>query len=303
MARRRRTKPVNVWAVQAEGWESFYPTMGETFFVDPVNGSDGKNGKSFYHPMKTLQAAIDRCESSRGDQIIAAKGSYEVTTPVLFNKTGISVRVSDFGGQRANVGEYCGIYSAAAYTDGPAAIVTKACTIDGFGFVSRDVGANFYSGAALLLRGSAAGVADANPFNTKIVNCRFPKWGLDNRIGVAIDGSSDCGIINCMFEGVGTSFGSGIYVQGATQNLLIQGNTFRSCTYGVLFGSFAGGGPHCLIEQNRCEDSKLLSAASAATGLVCNNWLEGATDTGSYNDTVDNLNTLGLVFCDQHYAE
>ena len=105
---------------------------------------------------------------------------------------------------------------------------------------------------------------------------------------------------------MGASFASGIYVQGATQNIEISNNVFRQCTYGILFGAFAGGGPHCLIRGNVCEDSKLLSAgvsSEANPGLVCDNWCEGATDSGSYNDTVDNLNTGGLVFVDQHYAE
>jgi len=292
-----------VWAVQAEGWESFYPTSGETFFIDPVNGSDYKRGTDFYHPLSTLQAAIDRCEDKRGDQVICARGPYDITTPVLFNKTGITVKAAEFGGQRKVIGEYNALLSNAAYTDGPVALVSAACTIDGFGFVSRDVGATFYDGAALLLRGSLAGTADANPFNVRITNCRFPKWGLDNRIGIGIDGSSDCMIDHCTFEGVSATFDSGIYVQGATQNIHIHRNVFRQCTYGTVFGSFAGGGPHCIISENWYEDSKCLSASSAATGLVCGNWLEGATDSGSYNGDVDTLNGYGLVFCDQHYAE
>lgn len=275
-------------------------TVGEMFFADPVDGDDDNDGLLADEAKKTLQAAIDLCEANRGDVVIRMRGGEEVTTPVLFNKAGITVVSEGYGMAPLAIGEYFSTYAAAALTDEPAGIVSAdGVTLCGLGFVSRDVGATFWAGAALLI----GGVADASPFGVRVMNCRFPKWNLDNRIGLAIEGSSNCIIEHNDFEGVGASFDSGIYVQGATQNVEILNNRFRDCTYGILFGAFAGGGPHCVIKGNVCEDSKLLSAASAATGIVCDNWCEGATDTGSYNDTVNNLNTHGLVFSDQHYAE
>jgi hypothetical protein len=58
-----------------------------------------------------------------------------------------------------------------------------------------------------------------------------------------------------------------------------------------------------MIGENVCEDSKLLSAASAATGLIYGNYLETATDTGSYNTTVATLQGYGLNFSGNHYSE
>jgi len=272
------------------------------FFVDSSSGvgDDDEDGRDPRRPLATLQAAIDKCVANRGDVIIKRPGGESVTSTVAFNKTGISVIAVDAGWSPLAVGEYHSIYAAASFTDGPVATVTAPCLIYGLAFASRDTGASFYSGAAMLI----GGLATALPFGVWVKNCRFPKWGLDNRIGIAIEGSSNCLIEDCDFEGVGAAFDSGIYVQGATQNLVIRRNHFRDCTYAVLFGSFAGGGPHIMLgPDNVCEDSKLLSCASAATGIVFGNYCEGATDSGSYNDTVDNLNTLGLVFSGQHYAE
>lgn len=261
---------------------------GRVFVVDPADLTN-----------YSLQDAIDDCVAANGDVILNLPGGQSVDETVAFNKSGITVMAVSRGLSPYVSGEFFAIYAGANFVDGPAATITEPCTIIGMGFASRDTGALFWSGAACLIGGDA----DATPFGVHMKGCRFPKWGLDNRIGLAIEGSSDCLIEECSFEGVGSAFDSGIYVQGATQNLVIRRNHFRDCTYAVLFGAFAGGGPHIMIGSNVCEDSKLLSAASAATGIVYDNWLETATDGGSYNDTVDNLNALGLQFADQHYAE
>lgn len=270
------------------------------FYCDPnhANAADTNDGRDPNFPFATLQAAINATTAARGD-VIFMLGSETVTQTVSFNKAGISVYALDRGAPPGITGEYIALLADATFTDGPVATVTAQCRIEGLGFAGRDTGATFFDGAAMLI----GGLATALPFGVHIKNCRFPKWNLDNRIGIAIEGTTDVLIEGCVFEGVGSDFDSGIYVQGATQNLVIRDCYFRDCTYGILFGAFAGGGPHCIIHRNYFEDSKMLSAASAATGLIADNWCEGATDTGSYNDTVDNLNTLGLVFSDQHYAE
>ena len=270
------------------------------FFLDPTSGNDGNSGLDPRRALLTMQAAIDLCVSNRGDIIVCLRGGLTVTSTINFNKSGITVVGQQYGLSPFARGEFFSILADAAFTDGPVATITSPCTISGLAFVSRDTGATFFSGAAMLI----GGLATASPFGVHIKNCRFPKWNVSNRIGIAIEGSSDCMIEECDFEGVGADFDSGIYVQGATQNLVIRGNHFRDCTYGVLFGAFAGGGPHIMLgPDNVFEDSKVLSAGSAATGLVFGSYSEGATDTGSYNDTVNNLNALGLVFSGMNYAE
>jgi hypothetical protein len=272
---------------------------GKVFYVDPGNGNDSNEGDTPERAFASTQQAIDQCVAGRGDLILRLPGGEEVTSTVNFNKNGIYVKVVTYGANSQAMGELASIYAAASFTDGPVATITARCTIEGMGFVSRDADSDFYNGAAMLIGGQA----DATPFGVHILRCRFPKWNLDNSLGIAIEGSSDTVIEECAFEGVGSDFDAGIYVQGATQNLTIIGNRFRDCTYAVEFGDFAGGGPHCMIGSNICEDAKLLSAGSAATGIVFDNWLETATDSGSYSTTVDTLNGYGLQISDNHYAE
>jgi hypothetical protein len=155
-----------------------------------------------------LSAAITAAVAGNGDVALLPRGGIEVTAQITQNKSGMRFIAVDDGMSPLARGEFNAIYAAAAFTDGPVMKVTAPTSFDGMGFASRDTGATFYDGAALLLGGDA----DANPWGVHLKNCRFPKWGLDNRIGIAIEGSSNCLIEDCDFEGVGADFDSGIYV-------------------------------------------------------------------------------------------
>lgn len=278
-----------------------YGITGSVFYVDPVNGSDTANsGTSSDSAYETMQAAIDVCTANVGDVIVRMRGTETVTATINFNVGGIIVVASAYGLNPLAQGEYFATLADAAFTDGPVATVTARCTIAGLGFVSRDTGTTFWDGAAMLI----GGLATALPFGVHILGCRFPKWNVSNRIGIAIEGSTDVVIEECSFEGVGAAFDSGIYVQGATQNLEIRGCRFRDCTYGITHGAFAGGGPHALYIANFCEDSKLLETGSnAATGLIAGNYVETATDAATYDITVAQAQAVGLNFAGNNYSE
>jgi hypothetical protein len=283
-----------------------------TFKTLPDDVRDAVVGRPARHPdsqvfyvrpgTDALQEAIDAAEAARGDILAVRPGTHTVTEAVNFNKAGIRVMAVGPTLNPLAQGEYHALLADEGYTDGPAGIITARCIIEGLGFVSRDTGATFFAGAALLIGGAAAGA-----FGVHLKHCRFPKWNVDNRIGLAIAGGaavSDCLIEECSFEGVGAAFDAGIYVQGSVENLEVRRNRFRQCTYAIQHGAFAGGGPHCFYHENLCEDAKLLNAdGNDATGLIAGNWVETATDTGSYDDTVDALNALGLYFAGNHYAE
>lgn len=273
---------------------------GEVFAVDPGNGNDSFSGLQRGKAKKTMQAAIDLCVAGRGDVILRYPGGEEVTTPVLFNKSGITVKAITYGINQFASGEIFATYGAAALTDEPAGIVTERCKLEGLGFVSQDTGALFYSGAALLIGGEA----DATPFGVHVKNCRFPKWNLANRIGLAVEGSSDVLIEECDFEGVGTNFAAGIYVQGACANITIRRNHFRDCDQGILFGTFAGGGPDFIIKENIAVHGSLLSAPSAAVGAVIGNYIPTLDVANAYaGDSLATLEGRGLWFADNHYSE
>ena len=181
---------------------------------------------TYQEVLDALTAAV----AGNGDVILLPRGStYDITATITIAKSGVWFLATEDGLSPLVRGEFTGFLANASFTDGPVITVTAPCELDGIAFVSRDSGALFFAGAAALLGGSG----DANPFGVWMHNCRFPKWNVTNRIGLAIEGSSDCLIEDCTFEGVGSNFASGIYVQGAAQNIVIRRNHFRQCTNAI----------------------------------------------------------------------
>jgi len=269
------------------------------FYQDPVAGA-AENVATRDAPVLTMTQALAVCEDGRGDVIVRMRGGEKVTETTEFNKAGVTVVAVDAGLNPLFRGEYFSMYADAAFTDGPVARFTERCTIIGLGFASRDAGSLFFSGAAALIGGDA----DATPFGVHMLGCRFPKWNFTNRIGLAIEGSSDVLIEECSFEGVGSAFASGIYAQGAMQNLEVRGCRFRDCTYSITHGAFAGGGPHCVYIDNVVEDGKFLNSDSKpATGLITNNHFETAVGTATFDVNYAALAALGLYCSGNQYAE
>ncbi|KKN39102.1 hypothetical protein LCGC14_0746980, partial [marine sediment metagenome] len=249
----------------------------------------------------TIQDAIDASIAGNGDFIVMLPGGNLVTTPVLFNKSGITVTTVQRGLNPLVQGEFTSIWSTALTSD-PTAIISAPCTIIGIGFVGADAGSLFFEGAALLVGGATAGA-----FGVHLKNCRFPKWNLANSIGLALAGGaaiSDMLIEGCTFEGVGADFAAGIYMQGALQNITIRRNYFRQCTAAVKLGAIADAvGPHMFMHENFIEDGLTLdSQGNTADGLVAGNWGELAA-ASSYDASVGTLQGQGINFSGNHYTE
>ena len=279
---------------------------GQVFMVNTNTASAAKNtDRPWFFPdgrkvFTTLQAAIDACVSSRGDIIIIAQGTETVTETVNFNKTGITVAVQGFGGHRKAMGEFTALLAATSFTDGPVATITSPCTIIGLGFVSRDAGTTFFSGAAALI----GGLATAAPYGVHMYQCRFPKWNVTNRIGLSIEGSSDCLIEDCEFEGVGADFDSGIYIQGGMANLEIKDCVFRDCDFALTLGAFAGGGPHLDFHGNRvigATTKGVDSGGNTATGLIWNNYFNTDVGSATFDAILSTLETQGLIITGNFY--
>lgn len=248
-----------------------------------------------------LLAAIAAAVAGNGDVILIERGGIEVSSTVAFAKSGLRVIAVDDGQNPLSRGEFNPIFAGANFVDGPAAQVTAPTSFHGIGFASRDTGATFFSGAALLLGGNG----DANPFGAWLHGCRFPKWGLDNRIGLAIEGSSDCLIEECTFEGVGSALEAGMYIQGAMQNLTIRNNYFRQCTAAVKCGTFTGSpdGPHLFMHTNYVEDGLTLDTdGNPGLGLIADNYSELAAGS-AYDRAVATLQGDGWNFSGNHYSE
>ena len=275
--------------------------IGNVFYCDPTNGDDDNDGTTAQTAKASMNAAIGLCTADNGDVIVRMQGTETVTSTVEFDVGGITVIAENYGLSPQANGEYFATSADSSFTDGPVATITARCTLIGLGFVSRDAGTTFFSGAALLIGGDGL----ATPFGVHLLECRFPKWNLDNRIGVAIEGSTDCTIERCTFEGVGADFEAGIYVQGAAQNVNILGNYFRDCAYAVEYGVFAGGGPDALIAHNHVltADKLLDSNSQDAPSLVADNWLGVGTGTGAFDVNISTLDGNNIFVADNHYKE
>lgn len=285
-----------------------YQISGQVFYYNPAEGGDDDVGSPFppvdgKRCFDTIQAAIDICVANRGDWIHAKRGSETVTQTVNFNKAGITVMVQDWGCNPLVKGEFSALVAGTGFTDGPVAKLTQPCRIEGMGFASRDAGTTFFSGAACLIGGNG----DAAPFGVVMRHCRFPKFNFTNRIGLAIEGSSDCLVEECTFEGVGADFESGIYIQGATQNLVIRRNHFRDCDYAITLGAFAGGGPAFIIGPENIvqgADSKFLnSQANTASGVIVGNYFNTDQGTATFDRTTDQLDAQGIQLIGNFYKD
>lgn len=247
----------------------------------------------------TWQGAIDACVADKGDVIVALNAGKEVTEAVNFNKAGIRVTTMDYGLSPMPAGEYTSIYASAAFTDGPVANITAPCRIEGLAFASRDTGATFWSGAAALI----GGLGTAGPYGVHLKRCRFPKWGLDNRIGVSIEGSSNCLVDRCDFEG---AFDSGIYVQGACGHLQIKKCHFALPTYAITFGAFSDAGVNTqfLLGPGNVtvQPTKFLSGtANTGKGTIFGNYFATAVGAATFDQTLANVETAGWHCVDNGY--
>lgn len=271
------------------------------FYQDPVGGA-AANIATRDAPVLTMNQALALTVADRGDVIVRMRGGEEVTETVAFNKAGVTVIAATHGLNPLAMGEYFSTYAATSFTDGPVATVTERTRIIGLGFVSRDVGTTFHSGAAMFI-----GVQGAiGPFGVHILGCRFPKWNLTNRMGIGVEGTSDLLIEACSFEGVGSDFAIGVYLQGACQNPEIRDCRFRDCTHAISHGAFASNlGPEAIYKSNVVQGGGKLLASNGftAAGLITDNHLQTAVGTASFDVNYAALAALGLYASGNHYAE
>ena len=123
------------------------PFTGKTFFVDPVNGADGNNGKSPERAFATLYAAHDRCTSGNNDVVYligngAASGTARLSTALaqtidstvtagtlVWSKSAthlIGVTAPTSYGSRARIAPPTGTYTMATFGSGNFVTVSGA---------------------------------------------------------------------------------------------------------------------------------------------------------------------------------
>jgi len=281
---------------------------GKVFYVNANAG--GTDDKDAPWPdvdgvlcFSTLQAAIDACVDGRGDTIYVKRGGEAVTTAVNFNCAGIRVIAQRFGMNPSARGEYTSIYST-TITDGPCAIISKYCYIEGLAFAGADATGSttgFFAGAALKI-----GDGSTNVYGVHLKQCRFPKWDLDNSHGISIDGTADVSnvlIEECEFEG---AFASGIYVEGSVGHLQIKNCTFALCTYAIETGQFYAAGIYTqlIIGPGNVTITPTKGINQTSNNVVLatvygNYW--GTAVASTHSDTVTNMETDGYICVGNYY--
>jgi len=280
---------------------------GRVFYVDYASstgktvGSDSNDGFTPQTALKTKQEAIDRCIDWYGDLIICKAGTETVTEAVNFNKKGITVMAEYMGGPSMAMGERFVTYGS--HTDGPAAIISAPCRIIGMGFCGSEA-----AGGSLEIDGTTGGFDGGNFVSLEY--CRFSHWGIAKAYAIILQGTGDVTIDSCYIDGYTAGYttaaiecqlatASGTWATNIKNNLFMNPTTYalRMATSSVPVRGY--------VENNKVVGSGKFFDDNDVDGSWCfyGNWLPTATDSGSYADTIDNLQTAGYDFADNHYAE
>lgn len=274
---------------------------GQVFFVDPGNGSDGNDGKSPERAFAGLATAIGQCVANRGDVIFRLPGTETISSPITFNKQGITVMAVAYGHPNAVRGESFMTYNNSA-TGLSAAKILDPCRLVGLGFAASDV-----SEEALLIDCEEQGGFNGG-FNS-IEYCRFPLWNGSLACSIRMIGGANNRVTGCVFDG--------LFVGWATAAIMLQGDTggFTSFYPRVLGCHFerlgsgkaaiehvAGSAPDEVLYAHNYLGSEgvfLNNNSEAADGLACDNWLGLANQAAAFT----NMTNSNIKLVDNHYNE
>jgi len=211
----------------------------------------------------------------------------------------------DYGlAPKANGEYFCHDFSST--TTEPAAIISKACFIYGLGFHTGWSAAGSYQ--VQMGDGTGGGVWGAH-----LKNCRFTDWGTGCDYGLRFRASSNCLIEGCSFEGnldAGVRFVGGIqFWTTATNNPTnnqVKDCTFNYCTNGIVHTASVNHqgltyGPGNVTTES---GTKFLnSGGGLGSGIVFGNYFNTAVGATTYDLTVDNMETAGIICAGNHYAD
>lgn len=277
---------------------------GETFFVSRNAGSSSYDGKSAEEPKATIQDGVDAATDWRGDTVVlmcdaSSSTSQQVSTALACDCPGLTIRGLNLVNP-LNPEQNMIYYKSGSSYDGTAVTITQPTIFYGITFGSAA------SGTYPIVNIDGTNGSFSGSFNA-FINCRFVNWSAAPYM-VQLYGSACNHFVNCQFEDFagGVTYGVHLrgdddYSQGANYNQFI-GCHFVGCAYafGVEGSSTAN---DTLIKECTVIDGKLLDSNGRGNGLICGNYLETSTDTGSYDATVDTLNGYGWNMSGNNYAE
>lgn len=284
---------------------------GPKWYVDPRNGNDGNSGQAFDDAYATMQTGIDSCTDELGDFIIRMRGYEAITTPLLFNKKGISIIAGVFGNNDRQAEDFATHNTG---TTGPCVILSQRCHLYGLTFASNNVttpgdgranNAGTNSAAAMYFLGDGGGIAGTG-FNggfSTIESCRFPDWIAGAVWGIEFGAGASNLITNCKFEGLtaGIVFGGTAYNNPI--DTTIEYNWFNDLTDGVRM--LPGTAQDIKIHGNHFMDVSGYNVnenSNGGNGQITGNWSEKSAAT-SYNLSIDNMIVAGWNPAGNYYIE
>ena len=291
--------------------QGHHTQLGQVFYHDPASGSDTNSGTSRTDAKVTLQAAIDLTVADRGDLIIRMRGYDAPATTVNFNKQGITVMAESFGMNKRAQGEF--FATDPASSTGPAARITKGCTILGLGFFGVQASGDNFT-AAVILDGSGG---DTDAYGTHFVDCRFGNWNRASvNYGIYNQGAGNCRVEHSHFVGGDAQvLDAGILLDnhitaggGRPCELDIHECYFEDCTYAI---EQVAGSPtkRSLWDRNHmgwnvpgAAEVRFIhqGSASTCTVQVQGNWnSKGISD--AYSHSIGDMETAGFRLSGNYY--
>jgi len=309
---RGRTVIDNLYAAVASGrLAGIGGVKGFHYYVDPTNGSDGNSGKTPQRAYATMAKALSKCVAYRGDVIHRMKGTETVTSEVEIDCHGVTIIADQLFNPMGN-GEAFTTYGS--HIDGPAAILKAPAILVGLGFVGSQP-----AGPSLLIDCEEAGGYEGG-FNW-LLGCRFSQWGIAKAYALKTLGGAVNLIEGCIFDGLFAGYTTAaISLHNDTgglapYNTWLKDNIFSAIGTGKYCIEFATGSvPNGLLISGNINTRNVLEGASQQAKFINSNAVTGsghifdnypgfATDTGSYDRTVAQLQAQGFLLSNNHYSE
>ncbi len=297
---RRRINPLTSYGVPVRGGGVLQANTEYQWFVDYNWDKGFGDGRTQDRPLKYLQDAIDQTVAHRGDVIYVGRSYTPITSTLAFNKIGISVIAMEYGMNTKMQGEYfCHDFSTT--TTEPAAIITQPCFIHGLGF---------HTGWAAA--GSYQVLIDNNIYGTHLHNCRFTDWATGCDYGLQLNACKNTLIEDCSFEGNAdspTRFVAGI-AQSTTATNNAMNNQVKDCTFTYCTNAIHHIGSSAPMNvqygpgniTTEVGTKFLHSRAGSGNGMVFGNFFCTAEGTATYDLTVANIETAGIMCTGNEYS-
>lgn len=255
---------------------------GTAFYVDSTTGSSGNDGLSWDTAMATIDQAIDKCTTNKGDVVFVSPYHQEVeataaTSLFTLDIAGTSVIGVSNGGVNHTISS-----GAATFHTMPTLILDNAtATITISGPNCRVSGFNIVSDVADV----AVALTVANTADGAIIdNCVFRDNGaaIEYLVGISVAATTNyVQILNNLFETTaagGTN--NAILLAGADTGTVIRGNrAFGKYATGCVLGS-AGKHTGIYLADNvfvNAEAAVAVALKTDSTGIAARNLFGGTT--------------------------